>query len=157
MENISSKFDELLGLIKGTEPLYLVIGVAVMLLLILLPIILRSIKKGKAGKVKPDIVLKSFQISPLGRDAWLRLRNEGHLAVLQDVKVKKRKDILVKTNFKDVKMPSQGTTSLFLNALGEERIREDFELELLYIDSIGNHYRQKLRLEDKVMHRAKLL
>lgn len=157
MESVQIYAEKAWTLIQATEPLYLAIGGAVLFLLLLIPIILRSVKKSKANKVKPDILLKSFQISPLGRDAWIRFRNEGDLAVLKDVKIKKRKDLTVKSDFREVAIQKNGTTSLFLNALGDHRIREDFELELLYSDSIGNLYRQRLRLSDKIMLQPKLL
>ena len=103
------------------------------------------------------MVLHNFQISPLGKDAWLRLRNEGQLAVLKDLKFKKRNDIQTKTNFRDVKIGQGNTTSLFLHGIGQDRIREDFEVEFMYSDAKGHLYKQTLKLEGKIMQKAKLL
>lgn len=142
--------------LREVNPLYWAIAGGVLFVLILVPIIARSIKKSKANKVKPELVLHSFQISPLGKDAWLRLRNEGQLAVLKDMKFKKRNDIEFKTNFREVKIANGNTAGLFLHAKSHERIREDFEIEMLYADSLGYVYKQLLRLDGRVMMQAKL-
>jgi len=156
METTSNSLQTLLSFLKNIDPLYWAIVGSSLFLLLLIPIILRSVKKSKANKVKPDLILHSFQISPLGKDAWLRLRNEGQLAILKDLKLKKRQDIRTKTNFREVKISQGNTTSLFLNATGQERIREDFEIEILYADALGHLYKQVLKLEGKMMMKAKL-
>lgn len=157
MDKIDNPTEQILSYLQNIEPLYLAIVGGIFLLLVLIPIILRSMKKSKAGKVKPDLVLHSFQISPLGKDAWLRLRNEGQLAILKDLKFKKRQDIQSKTSFREVKVGQGNTTSLFLHAMTQERIREDFEVEILYADSLGHLYKQVLSLNgQKMMMKAKL-
>lgn len=157
METTNSPLDAILPFLKNVEPMYWAIAGGILFILILIPIILRSIKKSKANKIKPALVLHSFQISPLGKDAWLRLRNVGQLAVLKDVKFKKRQDILSKTNFREVRIGQGNTTSLFLQGTGQNRIREDFEIEFLYSDAQGHLYKQVLKLDGKVMQKAKLL
>jgi hypothetical protein len=157
METTDNILDTVLPFIQSIEPMYWAIAGGVLFLLILIPIILRSIKKSKAAKIKPALVLHSFQISPLGKDAWLRLRNVGQLAVLKDLKFKKRNDIISKTNFREVRVGQGNTTSLFLQGTGQNRIREDFEIEFLYSDAQGHLYKQVLKLDGKVMQKAKLL
>ncbi len=127
------------------------------LLLILIPVILRSVKKSKVRKIAPDFKLLSFQISPLGKDAWLRLRNDGHLAVLKDLQFKKRTNLIVKNAFRENKVGKGVTVSLFLQATTQDRIREDFAAEILYADAKGHLYRQTLKLDSKIMQAAKLL
>lgn len=156
MENLKDIFGQLTAALRDVPVIYLIVVGVILLLSIIIPIVLRSIKKGKADKVKPNLNLKSFQVSPLGRDAWLRLNNNGHLAILKEIKIKKRKDIIVSTDFRNIKINQSGTASLFLNANGEHRIRENFEVEFIYADSIGNLYKQRLNLENKVFSKAKL-
>ena len=74
-----------------------------------------------------------------------------------DVKIKNRTDVGVKSDYREVKIQTGGTTSLFLQATTQNRIREDFEIDLLYADTIGNLYTQRLRLHDKIMLKAKLM
>ena len=62
-----------------------------------------------------------------------------------------------KTNFREVSIGQGNTTSLFLHGTGQDRIREDFEVEFLYADAKGNLYKQVLKLDGKVMQKAKLL
>ena len=157
METTDNPLDAIIPFLQSVKPMYWAIAGGVLFLLILIPIILRSIKKSKADKIKPILVLHNFQISPLGKDAWLRLRNEGQLAVLKDLKFKKRNDIQTKTNFRDVKIGQGNTTSLFLHGIGQDRIREDFEVEFMYSDAKGHLYKQTLKLEGKIMQKAKLL
>jgi len=157
METTDFSLETILSFLQTIEPTYWAIAGGILFLLILIPIILRSIKKSKASKIKPILVLHSFQISPLGKDAWLRLRNEGQLAVLKDIKFRKRSDIQSKTNFREVKIGQGNTTSLFLHGVGQDRIREDFEVEFMYSDAQGHLYKQVLKLEGKVMQKAKLL
>ncbi len=157
MESTDNPLDAILPFLQNIKPMYWAIAGAILFLLILIPIILRSIKKSKANKIKPVLLLQSFQISPLGKDAWLRLRNVGQVAILKDLKFKKRNDIQSKTNFRDVKIGQGNTTSLFLHGMGQERIREDFEVEFLYSDAQGHLYKQVLKLDGKVMQKAKLL
>lgn len=157
METTDNPLDAILPLLQSVEPMYWAFAGGILFLLILIPIILRNIKKSKANKIKPALILHSFQISPLGKDAWLRLRNVGQLAVLKDLKFKKRNDIQSKTNYKEVRIDQGNTTSLFLHGTGQERIRENFEVEFLYSDAKGNLYKQILKLDGKVMQKAKLL
>ena len=157
MKTTDNFLDTILPFLKGIEPMYWAIAGGVLFLLILIPIILRSVKKSKANKIKPILILHSFQISPLGKDAWLRLRNVGQLAVLKELKFKKRNDIISKTNFREVKIGQGNTTSLFLQGTGQNRIREDFDIEFLYSDAQGHLYKQVLKLDGKVMQKAKLL
>jgi hypothetical protein len=157
METSDNSLDPILLFLQGVEPVYWAIAGGILFFLILIPIILRSVKKSKANKLKPILVLHNFQISPLGKDAWLRLRNEGQLAILKEMKFKKRNDIQPKTNFREVKIGQGNTTSLFLHGTGQERIREDFEVEFLYSDAQGHLYKQVLKLDGKVMQKAKLL
>ena len=132
-------------------------GAALLLLSIIIALTLRGVKKSKARKIAPDLTFQAFQISPLGKDAWLRLRNTGHLAVLKDVKFKKRKDILVKGAFRENKIGTDTTVNLFLHATQQDRIREDFDIEILYSDAKGRLYRQNLKLDGKVMMKAKAI
>lgn len=158
MEQVNDDiFNQILTFLENTSPVYIGAAVFLILILILIPILLRSNKRSKAKKVAPNILLQSFQISPLGRDGWLRLRNEGELAVLKDFQIKGRKDIGVKTNFREIKIQKGNTYSLFLQAIATERIREDFEVVFMYTDTIGNNYRQVLKVGDKTMMKTKLL
>ncbi len=157
METTNNPLEAILPFLKSVEPMHWAIAGGILFILILIPIILRSIKKSKADKIKPALLLHSFQISPLGKDAWLRLRNVGQLAILKDLKFKKRTDIQSKTDFREVRVEQGNTTSFFLHGMGQERIRENFDVEFLYSDAKGNLYKQVLKLDGKVMQKAKLL
>ena len=126
------------------------------MLLIIIPMIIRSNKRGKARKIAPDIGLHSFQVAPLGRDAYLRLKNDGHPAIIKALEFKKRQDIGIKNHYFDYRLEPQKVYGLLLNAKGKERIAADFEVILHYNDEAGNQYKQVFRVAENMAQQAKL-
>jgi len=145
------------NLIQSLTPTHwLVIGV-VMLLLIVIPASLSGRRKKRREKVKPNLVLESFQVSPLGRDAFLKIKNEGEVATLTSLFVRGRRDIIAKNAFAGHKGERGKIYSILLEATAEEKITNNFTVELTYFDQMRNVYRQAFDLKNNATKNPKLM
>lgn len=128
-----------------------------LLVLIFLNGLRRSAKKRKAlKKIAPKLNLHAFQIAPLGRDAFFKLRNDGELATLTGIAIKGRNDILIKNQVVGHKVEKEKVYSILLEASSTTKIAENFTIELSYFDQTGNNYKQAFPLSQKIAKQAKL-
>lgn len=131
-------------------------GVGV-LLLIVLPLLGRLRRKQRLRKYAPMIVLEFFQISPLGRDAFFKIKNNGELATLTSVFIRGRRDIVFKNSFVGHELHRDKTYSILMEATAKDKIEENFTIELNYLDRIGNVYKQAFELTSKTAKTPKLI
>ena len=146
-----------LTLLRSLEWWYYVIAGTVLLTLILVLAFRNRGKKRKARKVAPRLVLHAFQVSPLGRDAFFKLRNQGAAATISDLRISGRRDIVIKNAFAGHRLGREEIYGLLLEASGKKKITNDFSVELTYLDELGNAYRQLFQLNSQRIRQPKLI
>ncbi len=136
---------------------YWAAGGGVLLLLILFLAFRNSGKKRKARQVAPRIKIHAFQLSPLGRDAYLKLRNDGDVATISNLQIKGRNDIAVKNAFAGHQLEREKIYGLLLEATGKRKIKKDFVVEVTFLDQLGNVYRQHFAIGNQTAKQARLV
>lgn len=144
-------------LTQSLTPLHWGVISGVLLLLIALPFILSGRRKRKREQVKPLPALELFQISPLGRDAFLKIKNNGEVATLTSLFVRGRRDIIVKNAFAGHELERGKVYSILLEATADEKISANFNVEITYFDQMRNVYRQTLDLQSNTAKSPKLV
>lgn len=124
----------------GIDPLVFAGGLGAVLLLIIITLVARR----KPKITFPGLVINSFQIAPLGRDAFLKIQNPAQAVVLSQYKIIGRTDVLVKNHLSGHRIETQKEYSILLEANGDERLEPNFSLELTYITEEGNVFRQRI-------------
>jgi hypothetical protein len=114
-------------------------------------------RKRKARKVAPTLSLQSFQISPLGRDAYLKVLNNGQTAQITNLKIKGRRDIAVKNAVAGHQLPQGESYRILLESTGQQKLDHNFSMELSYIDQLGNVYQQMFLMKQQFAKPAKLI
>jgi hypothetical protein len=137
---LQSYFDRLLA----GDPLLLGIvgGLSSLLLILLLVRVSRRVALRRA----PRLELSSFQLSPLGRDASLKVRNLGEVVTLTQLLIYGREDVAVKNTVAGHTLPTGGSYRILLESSGEARLAADFEVEFIYATAGRKAYRQRFRL-----------
>jgi hypothetical protein len=134
-----------------------VLGGVLLLLLIILPLSGRLRRKRRLRIYAPVIVLESFQISPLGRDAFFKIRNNGEIATLTSLFIRGRRDIVFKNSFVGHELHRDKSYSILMEATANQKIEENFSIELNYLDKVGNVYKQAFELTSKTAKTARLV
>lgn len=114
-------------------------------------------RKKRARKIAPTLSLQSFQISPLGRDAYLKVLNNGQTAQITDLKIKGRRDIVVKNAVAGHQLPQGESYRILLESNGHNKLDYNFSMELSYIDQLGNVYQQMFLMKQQFAKPAKLI
>ncbi len=123
------------------------IGGGFLLFLIIVMAIRRSRKRRKVRvKKTSNIHLHSFQIAPLGRDAFVKIRNTGEPAVLSGLKILGRDDMIIKNAFAGQKIDQNKEYGIFLEVNGKEKIQPGFQLEVTVLDSNGQVRKSTLKV-----------
>ncbi len=148
---------EMQNLTQSFTPVHWGVLIGILLLLVSLPFILSGRRKKKREQVKPLLALESFQISPLGRDAFLKIKNNGEVATLTSLFVRDRRDIIVKNAFAGHELGRGKVYSILLEATADEKINVDFNVEITYFDQMRNVYRQTLDLQSNTTKSPKLV
>lgn len=110
-------------------------------LAMIIPTIGRS-RKRKARRHAPQLALHTFQVAPLGRDAFFKIRNSGHPAVLSGISIRGRQSLVVKNAVAGHQIETDKEYGILIESAGQEKITPDFAIELTYMDSQRNVYRQ---------------
>jgi hypothetical protein len=132
-------------------------GIFVILILGLSMMSSKRRKKKKARQVAPHLSLQGFQISPLGRDAYLKVRNSGQPAKLTGLDIQGRRDIAVKNAVAGHEMPPGETYRILLESVGQTKLNNNFTIELTYMDQLGNVYQQFFPMKQQSSRPAKLV
>lgn len=85
----------------------------------------------------PVVKLYSFQIAPLGRDAFLKVQNTGELATLTKLEILGRDNIRVRNAVAGHKLAKGKIYSILLEATGPNKIKDGFEVKITYMNSTG--------------------
>lgn len=156
--NINTVWDKIQIFFQQLTPVELaIIGGVAVILLIVLPLAGRGRRKGRLRKFAPIITLESFQISPLGRDAFFKIKNTGEPATLTSLFIRGRRDIIFKNAFVGHELDRNKSYSILMEVVGNQKIEENFTIELNYLDKAGNVYKQAFELSSKTAKTPKLV
>lgn len=134
------------------------LGVVIFLVLLLIVLnINRRTRKKRAFLYAPRLFLESFQISPLGKDAYLKIGNMGASGTLTQFQVNGRQDLMVKNQVAGHKLERGEQYRILLEAAGQQKINSDFTFSLTYMDARQNVFQQEFDLRKKSAQKAKLL
>jgi hypothetical protein len=141
--------------LQAYDPL-LIFGVSIGVLIILIILLVLIIGAVARSRVKhAGLVIQSFQIAPLGRDAFLKLNNPGTGVTLSSVVVKGRADVMVKNQVAGQAIAQGGTYSILLEATADQRLRTDFQLHFTFFDKEKKVYQQQFSLNPVASVRIK--
>ena len=156
-ENKADGFTELCKAILSEPSYMLAIAIVAVLLVLVFALGIRSSsKKSSLKKHAPHFVYEAFQIAPLGRDAYFKVKNIGHPAYINFAGIKNRADIKISNaNTTNFEVASNKTYGIFCEIQGNQKIKADFEIELEFKDKVGNQYRQIFAV-DKSLNKGKV-
>lgn len=145
MEEYLAQAQELAEQLTPEEWAY--IGGGFLLFMIIVMAIRRS-RKSRRVRVKKasNIRLHSFQIAPLGRDAFVKIRNTGEPAVLSGLKILGRDDMVIKNAFAGQKIDQNKEYGIFLEVNGKEKIQPGFQLEVTVLGPNGQVQKSTLKV-----------
>lgn len=165
MEEIKQKIEEwwpqIETFIEELTPLQWGIIGGVFLLLVILRLIFGGSGKRKRKRqrleIAPQLMLHAFQIAPLGRDAFFKVKNNGETATISTLSIKGRKDIAVKNAYAGHQIEKEKVYGILLETTSMEKIKKNFTIELNYMDQAGNVYRQDFPLDQPSAQKPKLV
>lgn len=143
--------------IQQLTPLHGAIAGALVLVYIIYRIAVRRKHKKRLRAVAPQLTLDAFQIAPLGRDAFFKIRNNGHSATLITLTLMGRNDIIIKSDYAGHQIDHGKVYGILLEAGASQRIQNDFSIEVSYIDTARNVYKQLFDLRQQVAFQPKLV
>ncbi|HKK78385.1 MAG: hypothetical protein GVY26_12690 [Bacteroidetes bacterium] len=114
-------------------------------------------KKKQAKRIAPSLMISTFQVSPLGRDAYFKVFNQGQLARLSNVNIRGKGHIRVKNAVAGHELQTAESYRILLEATGNKKISKDFIIELTYMDQLGNVYRQDFPIGQQSAQQPKLI
>ena len=115
-------------------------------LLLLIRIIYKQSIKQRNLKYAPKLNISEFQISPLGKDAFLKLKNDGEQATLANMEIKGRNDIKVTNSIAGHRMDKNSDYGILLQIDSGGSIKRNFTIELTYQNQKGTGYKQSFPL-----------
>jgi hypothetical protein len=93
--------------------------------------------KRQAVSTAPGVKLYTFQIAPLGRDAFLKIQNTGEEVTLTKLEIKDRQNIIVKNALAGHKLDTNKVYGILLEAEGNSKITDGFSVQLTYLTKLG--------------------
>lgn len=106
-------------------------------------------KEKKIFKQAPKLSISSFQIAPLGRDAVFTIKNDGSDAIISQLKITDRTDLLIKNEFGGHKIIQGKEYRIFLESAGKEKLDDNFCLHLVFMDMQGNTFQQNIKVRER--------
>lgn len=116
-------------------------GLAVLAVIAIILLARRNALRNRLRQFAPKLTLSSFQVSPLGRDGFLKLHNSGEPAILKRLHIHRRNDLRVHERYLDSKIGKYKDYALLIEATGQDRMSDEFLLTLEYTDEKGYTYR----------------
>lgn len=143
--------------ITGLTPTEWAIGGGAFFALLLIYIFYRRSVAARYKQMAPQLTLHAFQIAPLGRDAFFKIRNNGEQATLTTMLIKGRNDLLIKSDYAGHQIDKEKVYGILLETTSKDRIQNDFSIELMFIDQHRNVYRQVFDMRQQAALPAKLV
>lgn len=132
--------------LRAYDPV-LVFGLGFGLLVILIITIVLINRSMRHARLRQrGLLIQSFQIAPLGRDAFLKVANPGSPVTLLSLNLIGRNDLKVKNELTGQQLTQSGTYSILIEAVGERRLDAHFQVELHFADEQKNRYQQLFSL-----------
>ncbi len=112
--------------------------------LLLLRWLIKRARRPKKAVVKQPVVnsnqglqLHTFQIAPLGRDAFLKIQNNMDLITLTKLEIIDRQNVRVKNAIAGHKLDKGKIYSILLEAEGNTKLTDGFTVKLTYLTASG--------------------
>lgn len=144
-------------LLESLTPVHWAIAGAFLLLIFIIIAVNAAQRRKRREKVAPKLMLEAFQISPLGHDAYLKIKNNGEPATLTSLFVRGRRDIVFKNAFAGHQLERGKTYGILMETASPEKIAANFSVELTYFDAKRNVYRQSFDLGNNSSRQPKLV
>ena len=142
----SGFIDNLPEWLKEYDP-QLLLGIAAFSVLVVIFLIFSLFRKGKKKSSMPRLVIQSFQIAPLGRDAFLKINNPSVPVTLLNVEIMDRIDLEVKNQVGGHILATGTNYSILLEVKGNHRIDPDFKIAITFVNGQRQTYRQIFSLD----------
>lgn len=141
--SITDQFPEWL---KEYDPLHIIVAAALLLLFVLILIIF-GIRKSRKKSAIPFLTIPSFQIAPLGKDAFLKLSNPGERLTLLSLEIMGKSDIHIKNQVAGHVMTTAANYSILMETSSNSRIENDLRVAVIFVDGHNKTYRQVFTLD----------
>lgn len=112
--------------------------------LLLLRWLIKRARRPKKTVVKQPVInanqglhLHTFQIAPLGRDAFLKVQNTSEPVTLTKLEIPDRQNIRVKNAVAGHKLDNNKIYSILLEAEGNTKLDDGFTVKLTYLTAAG--------------------
>ncbi len=155
IETLSAKAQEFFQSLSFAQ--WAIIAGIFFVLFVLIPIIKAKRRQRSRQRIAPKLLLDTFQISPLGRDAYFKIRNNGEQATLLSLFVRGRRDVVPKNAFVGHQIEKEKVYGILLEATAADKLADNFSIEITYLDKIGNVYKQSFELGNKMAKQPKLV
>ena len=132
--------------LQAYDPVLVFGGGLGLLIVIVLVIILLARSSRRARLRQRGLIVQSFQIAPLGRDAFLKISNPGLPVTFLNLRLIGRSDVKVKNQVTGHQLAQSGSYSILLEADGDHRLNANFQVELTFADQQKNQYQQLFSL-----------
>ena len=127
-------------------PHFVAIGLLLFALILFLSAKTKKQKHQKLLAHAPKLSLKDFQVAPLGKDAFFKIKNEGEQATISQLDIIGRADLMVKNDYAGHQIEKDKEYRIFLESAGHQKIEKDFSLEITFVDPQGHIYKQLVPL-----------
>ncbi len=128
---------------------YGLVLLAIPLIFIIVSLVSKAIKRGKARDCAPQLDFLSFQVAPMGKDAWLKLKNNGHEATIEKVYIPGRRDIKISNAHINFKLERNAVYGIFCESTTAARLDSGFEIIVGFKDKLGNSYDHTFYIDNK--------
>ena len=115
-------------------------GLGVLLLLLIIRKLIRSKKKKKkspktkTGYTKGALSIHSYQVAPLGRDAFLKIKNNGPTITLTQLTIF-NPDVSIKNVLAGQKIDEGKVYSILLESKNAKKIPEELKIEVTFLNA----------------------
>ncbi len=123
-------------------PHFVAIGLLLFALILFLSSNAKQRKEQKLLLKAPKLLLKDFQVAPLGKDAFFKIRNEGEAATISQLDIIGRADLMVKNDYAGHQIDRDKEYRIFLESAGHQKIEKDFSIEITFAGPNGHIYKQ---------------
>jgi hypothetical protein len=126
---------------------FLVLGGGLVLAILVLWLLFALVRRGGLKPAGHGLAIQSFQLAPLGRDAYLKVINPGVPVTLSAVTILGRADVSIKNEVAGQILTSDGAYSILLEANGSERLVPDFSVQFTFVDTQRQAFQQVFTLD----------
>lgn len=123
-------------------PHFVAMGLLLFVLILFFSSKSRLRKEKKLLAQAPRLLVKDFQVAPLGKDAFFKIKNEGEKAIISQLDIIGRADLMVKNDYAGHQIEKDKEYRIFLESSGHQKIEKDFSIEITFSGPSGHIYKQ---------------